>query len=54
MEVARGYNPKRFEEDGMVKTPTGDSFDPQQFLAKVGAGKTIANYRGAVAELVGI
>lgn len=29
----------------MVKTPTRDSFDPQQFLAKVGAGKTISKYR---------
>jgi CRP/FNR family transcriptional regulator, cyclic AMP receptor protein len=32
-------------EDGMAKTPTRDSFDPQQFLAKVGAGKTISKYR---------
>jgi CRP/FNR family cyclic AMP-dependent transcriptional regulator len=28
----------------MVKTPTRDSFDPQQFLAKVGAGKTISKF----------
>jgi CRP/FNR family transcriptional regulator, cyclic AMP receptor protein len=29
----------------MVKTPNRDSFDPQEFLAKVGAGKTISKYR---------
>jgi CRP/FNR family transcriptional regulator, cyclic AMP receptor protein len=29
----------------MVKTPTRDSFDPQKFLAKVGAGKTVSKYR---------
>lgn len=29
----------------MVKDPTKDLFDPQAFLAKVGAGKTISVYR---------
>jgi CRP-like cAMP-binding protein len=29
----------------MVRTPTRNSFDPQEFLAKVGAGKTISKFR---------
>jgi CRP/FNR family cyclic AMP-dependent transcriptional regulator len=29
----------------MADKPTNDSFDPQRFLAKVGAGKTISTYR---------
>jgi CRP-like cAMP-binding protein len=29
----------------MVRTPTRNSFDPQEFLARVGAGKTISKYR---------
>jgi len=29
----------------MVKTPAQDAFDPQEFLAKVGTGKTISSYR---------
>jgi len=29
----------------MVKTPARHSFDPQEFLAKVGEGKTISKYR---------
>jgi CRP-like cAMP-binding protein len=29
----------------MVRTPTRSSFDPQEFLARVGAGKTISKYR---------
>jgi CRP/FNR family transcriptional regulator, cyclic AMP receptor protein len=29
----------------MISKPGGDSFDPQDFLAKVGAGKTISSYQ---------
>jgi CRP/FNR family transcriptional regulator, cyclic AMP receptor protein len=32
-------------KDDMVRGPTKDLFDPQAFLAKVGAGKTISIYR---------
>jgi CRP/FNR family cyclic AMP-dependent transcriptional regulator len=35
----------RSAEDDMASTPTNDPFDPQRFLAKVGAGKTILTYR---------
>jgi CRP/FNR family transcriptional regulator, cyclic AMP receptor protein len=32
-------------EGDMTSKPGGDSFDPQEFLAKVGAGKTISSFR---------
>jgi CRP/FNR family transcriptional regulator, cyclic AMP receptor protein len=35
----------RSAEGDMTSKPGGDSFDPQDFLAKVGAGKTISSYQ---------
>jgi CRP-like cAMP-binding protein len=32
-------------EQTWSKTPARDSFDPQEFVAKVGEGKTISKYR---------
>jgi CRP/FNR family cyclic AMP-dependent transcriptional regulator len=40
-----GEQAHRSAEDDMASKPTNDSFDPQQFLAKVGTGKTISKYR---------
>jgi CRP/FNR family cyclic AMP-dependent transcriptional regulator len=34
----------RLGEDDMTSKPARNSFDPQDFLAKVGAGKTISKY----------
>jgi CRP-like cAMP-binding protein len=44
----RAYNSRTgtFEaKDDMAIKPSKDTFDPQEFLAKVGAGKTISKYR---------
>jgi len=35
----------RRAKDDMARAPTKDLFDPQEFLAKVGAGKTISVYK---------